>query len=235
MQKLQYHLQKLLDLLFPQQCVACKCSGYVLCPTCQANIQPLTPPFCHHCSSRLTLDGICRKCRYHPLNMNGLRAVGTYEEPLRTCIHALKYDGKTQLAEPLGNLLAKAYVAYGLQIDVIIPVPLHSERLQQRGYNQAVLLARQCALQIAIPIREDILIRQRATPAQVGLVAQERQQNVTGAFVCNPAFARGALHKRKVLIIDDVCTTGATLEACTAPLFAAGALEVWGLVLALPV
>jgi ComF family protein len=166
--------------------------------------------------------------------MSGLRALGTYEETLRMCIHGLKYDGKTRLAEPLGNLLAKVYVAYGLQVDVIIPVPLHSERLQQRGYNQAALLARQCALRVAVPIREDILIRQRATHAQVGLVAQERQQNVAGAFVCNPTFARGTLYRCKVLIIDDVCTTGATLEACTTPLFAAGALEVWGLVLARP-
>jgi ComF family protein len=160
--------------------------------------------------------------------------VGTYEETLRACIHALKYDGQTRLAEPLGNLLASKYRASGLRADIIVPVPLHSERLQKRGYNQSKLLAEYCSRQVSVPVHEDMLIRRRATSAQVGLAAKERHQNVAGAFVCSPTFTGKALAHHKILLIDDVCTTGATLEACSAPLFAAGAQEVWALVLARP-
>lgn len=177
---------------------------------------------------------MCRQCQYHPPGLSGLRAVSSYEEPLRSCIHALKYNGNTRLAEPLGQLLARAYWHYALQLDAIIPVPLHDERQQQRGYNHALLLAEICAGQVNLPLYENMVVRYRATPAQVGLPAGERRQNVAGAFCCSPAFTTGALFGRRILIIDDVYTTGATLEACAAPLFAAGTKEVWGLVLARP-
>ena len=111
---------------------------------------------------------------------------------------------------------------------------LHSERQQQRGYNHAYLLAEVFAAQVGIPLRDDVLVRHRATLAQVGLKSGERQQNVAGAFACTPLFATGALFGRRILLIDDVSTTGATLEACAAPLFSAGASAVWGLVLARP-
>ena len=157
-----------------------------------------------------------------------------YQEPLRSCIHALKYEGNTRLAEPLGQMLACSFSYYNLAADVIIPVPLHADRQKARGYNHATLLANSCARYISIPVRSDILIRHRATPAQVGLTARERNRNVTGAFACMPHFATGILAGRTIGIIDDVATTGATLAACAAPLFAAGAQTVWGLVLARP-
>ncbi len=157
-----------------------------------------------------------------------------YQEPLRSCIHALKYEGNTRLAEPLGQMLAYTYRYYDLAADVIIPVPLHAERQKARGYNHATLLAHNLARHIGIAVRNDILIRHRATPAQVGLTASERSRNVTGAFACSPQFATGMLVGRTIGIIDDVTTTGATLVACAAPLFAAGATSVWGLVLARP-
>jgi len=138
------------------------------------------------------------------------------------------------LADPLGRLLAQAYLSYCIQADVVIPVPLHKQRQQQRGYNHAYLLAEVCAAQVGIPLRDDVLIRHRATIAQVDLKAGERQQNVAGAFACTPTFATRALFGRRILLIDDVSTTGATLEACAAPLYSAGALAVWGLVLARP-
>jgi len=146
----------------------------------------------------------------------------------------LKYNGNTLLGEPLGEVLAEAYMRHGMSADVLLPVPLHPERQRQRGYNHAQLLAESCAAHVHVPLRNDILIRYRATPAQVGLNALERRQNVAGAFECGPAFRTGALYGRTILIIDDVYTTGATLSACAAPLFAAGAKAVWGLVLAQP-
>lgn len=157
-----------------------------------------------------------------------------YQEPLRSCIHALKYEGNTRLAQPLGQMLAYTFRHYNLAADVIIPVPLHVERQKARGYNHADLLARNLAHHTSLAVRNDILIRHRATPAQVGLTARERNRNVVGAFTCSSQFATGILSGRTIGIIDDVTTTGATLAACAAPLFAAGASTVWGLVLARP-
>ena len=234
-QRIQSLSLQLLDVLFPPQCGGCKRSGHVLCPSCIARIQPLPSPLCQHCSTPLSPNGACKTCYYHRLNLSGLRAVGTFQEPLRAAIHALKYNGNTRLAQPLGHLLAQAYITHNIQADIIVPVPLHSERERQRGYNHAHLLAQVCSSALGIPLHAQLLARQRATAAQVDLKLSDRRQNVAGAFVCSPAFATGALFKRKILIIDDVCTTGSTLEACAAPLFAAGAMSVWGLVLARPV
>jgi ComF family protein len=157
-----------------------------------------------------------------------------YQEPLRSCIHALKYDGNIRVAKPLGQMMTRAYLHYDIRAEVMIPVPLHAERQQQRGYNQAYLLAEVCATLVGVPLRNDILVRHRATAPQVGLNHGERRQNMAGAFLCTPEFATGALAGRTILLVDDVSTTGVTLEACAAPLYAAGALAVWGLVLARP-
>ncbi len=226
--------QRLLDLIFPPQCILCKRGGSTLCSTCQLTLHPTPVARCQHCHTVLQAKDICRQCQQHPLLLSGLRAFSIYQGPLRTCIHALKYEGNRRLAEPLGQLLAETYTNSKLQADVLLPVPLHPERLRERGYNQSALLARTCAIQLGIPYREDLLIRQRATTPQVGLSFQERLRNVSGAFQPALAFTTGAFARRRILIIDDVCTTGATIEACAAPLFAAGARSVWGLVLARP-
>ncbi len=228
-------MQEFMDVLFPVHCAGCQRSGHVLCPSCIAQIQPLPSPFCQRCGIPLSPGGTCKDCQYHLLKLSGQRAVSAYQEPLRTCIHALKYYGNTRLAEPLGLLLAQAYSRYGMQVDIMIPVPLHSERQRQRGYNHASLLAGVCSARSGTPLHEDVLVRHRATVAQVELNPKDRYQNVAGAFLCTAPFATGALYGRRIVIIDDVSTTGATLEACAAPLFAAGAEAVWGLVLARPV
>lgn len=226
-------MQHLLDLLYPPHCTGCQRSGHVLCPSCLAHIPPLTS-ICQRCSASLSAGGICSSCQSAPLRLSGLRAVSAYQEPLRSYIHALKYDGNTRLAQPLGMLLVQAYRASGIRAEAVAPVPLHSARYRQRGYNHAALLARVCAAQVGLPLFEDMLIRHRATLSQVGLKHTERQQNVQGAFSCSPTFANGQLRGRAILLIDDVSTTAATLEACAAPLFAAGAASVFGLVLARP-
>ena len=157
--------------------------------------------------------------------------VSLYQEPLRSYIHALKYEGHTDLARPLGHLLAHAYQQYHMHTDLIVPVPLHVQRQKARGYNQAQLLAAACAEQLRLAWHHTLLTRVRATSSQVSLSPQQRRQNVLHAFRCmQPQEVRN----RRVLLIDDVCTTGATLEACSTPLIQAGAREVWGLVLARP-
>ncbi len=214
--QLHYRTQQALDLAFPPQCASCKRLGSVLCKACFVQLQPATPlPYRQGWSA-----------------LQGLVAVNAYQGPLRNCIHALKYDGVVRLAEPLGTLLAHTYLNYGMQADMLVSVPLHSERHKQRGYNHAQLLARVCASTIGVPLRDDVLIRSRATNAQVGLNAYDRRQNVAGAFSIATGDATAHIYKRRIIIVDDVCTTGATLDACAATLFQAGASSVWGLVLA---
>ena len=226
-------MQNLLDLLYPPRCAGCQRSGHVLCPACLAQIPPLERA-CQRCSAPLSAGDICLSCQSAPLKLSGLRAVSTYQEPLRSYIHAFKYDGNTRLAQPLGGLLARAYHASSIRADAFVPVPLHSERERQRGYNHAALLARACTTRLGLPLFEEMLIRHRATLSQVGLQHWERQQNVQGAFSCSSLFAGGQLRGRCIVLIDDVSTTASTLEACAAPLFAAGAAAVFGLVLARP-
>jgi ComF family protein len=226
-------LQQVLDMLFPVHCAGCQKIGQVLCPSCIAQIKPLTSFICDFCGTPLSTYGVCKSCQYHQPQLSGQRAVSLYQEPLRGCIHQLKYDGNVRLAVPLGLMLAQAFRYYGMQADMLIPVPLHKDRHQQRGYNHASLLAEVCSAHIRIPMNENILVRHRATVAQVDLHPRERYQNVAGAFACSSS-ANNMLNGRRILIIDDVSTTGATLEACATPLFMAGAKEVWGLVLARP-
>jgi len=226
-------MQQFLDMLFPVHCAGCQKIGQVLCPACIEQIQHLPSPICDFCGTPLSTYGLCKNCQYHRPKLSGQRAVSLYQEPLRGCIHSLKYDGNIRLAVPLGLLLAQAFRRYGLQADLLIPVPLHSERQQQRGFNHASLLAEVCSTNVGIPMYDNILIRHRATVAQVDLHPRERYQNVAGAFVCSSS-AKSVLNGRRILIIDDVSTTSATLEACATPLFEAGAKEIWGLVLARP-
>jgi ComF family protein len=233
LQHVCYFIQHTLDLLFPPTCVLCKKPGSILCPGCQQNLHLQESSIrCTHCHGTVEQNGQCLACRSHQLKINGLRTYGRHQGTLRTCIHALKYGGQTQLAKPLGALLAQTYHMYGMQADFLVPLPLHTIRQKQRGYNHAALLARACAEELRIPVCEDLVMRHRATAAQVGLSSQQRHQNVAGAFSCISTITTGALFKRSIIIIDDVCTTGATLEACAETLFSAGAQSVWGLVLA---
>jgi len=234
-QGVQDMAERALDLLFPPRCAGCGKSGSIVCAACLRQCVPVTPPFCLRCGTALPSPGLCRRCKMDPPGLSGLRAAYVYQGTLRSCIHALKYDGNKRLAGPLGGLLAQAYHTFGLRADMLVPVPLHSERQQMRGYNHARLLAEVCAASVGVPSRDDVLARCRATAAQADLTASERRQNVAGAFRCAPAWATGTLYGCSIVLIDDVYTTGATVEACAAPLFAAGAAAVWALVLARPV
>lgn len=228
-------LEGLVDLLFPPHCISCQRSGGILCSSCSAHILHVSPPFCNHCHTPLLFNTFCYSCAFHMLQFNGLRLVGPFQDPLRSYILAFKYNkGNTRLARPLGSLLAQTYQRSGLAADLIIPVPLHPERQRRRGYNQAQLLAEVCSSALGIPFSSSLLVRIRATEAQAQIAKEKRHQNMTGAFALHANNAANIIAQRNILLIDDVCTTGSTLEACAAPLFAAGARTVWGLVLARP-
>jgi ComF family protein len=159
--------------------------------------------------------------------------VAYLEGTLRDAIYGLKYDYIRELALPLGDLLAECYQVAPLPADVLLPVPLHRRRRRERGYNQSVLLARRLGSIVQVPVRTDLLCRHRYTRSQTRLNAQQRSQNVNGAFSCadQPETNR-AIAGKNLLLIDDVTTTGATLRACARVLRDQGARSVWALTVA---
>jgi ComF family protein len=176
------------------------------------------------------IDGLCARCRTSPLQIDSIRSVFYFEGPLREAIHCFKYQGRTELAGPLGDLMAAYWARRAIPADVVVPVPLHPTRLRERGYNQAALLAREMADRVDIMVDECVLARRRATRPQVDLNAGQRRENVRDAFHC----PGDTLADKQVLLIDDVCTTGATLEACALALYAGGVRSVRALTLARP-
>jgi ComF family protein len=152
-----------------------------------------------------------------------------YAGVIRSAIQAFKYEGQTRLDDFLARALVHPLSSRPLSVDVVVPVPLSAQRLGSRGFNQAETLARPLAAAAGWPLETSLLLRARDTQPQVELPPQARRRNVEGAFsVPRPDAVAG----RRVLLVDDVCTTGATLGACAAPLLDAGAAGVWGLVIA---
>jgi ComF family protein len=220
--------QSLLDLVFPPRCVGCRRAGVWFCPDCLTQVRPIPLPICRICGDRVFAADLCVSCRQAPPAIDGIRSVTLHQGPVRKAIHGFKYRRQRDLAPVLGSLLADYLILNPPPGDLLAPVPLHPGRQRQRGYNQSILLAR--ALTEALPhaglsVNDTALRRVRATASQTNLDRHQRKQNVAGAFAC----ADGSLASRRVLLIDDVCTTGATLEACALACRQAGAASVWAL------
>ena len=197
-----------------------------VCDRCWQSILPLTPPLCDRCGDSLptwravsTALACCARCRRTPRAVDRARAVGTYDGALRAVIHALKYDGRRSLARPIAAMMRRRGAEMIEGAACVVPVPLHGSRRRQRGFNQAADLARHVGLPVV-----HALARTRATPTQTGLPAARRHRNVRDAFA--PTRAGRALAGAVVVLIDDVCTTGATLDACARVLKEAGVREV---------
>lgn len=226
----------LLDLLYPPRCAGCDRRGAWFCAACMAQLERIAPAHCALCGEPLAATptpparALCPRCRTHPLTLDGLRFAAYFAGPLRPAVHQLKYRHCRAVAPALGHLIADAFRAAPFPCELLIPVPLHAQRLRERGYNQAALLAQAVGAELAVPVQPTALVRCRATRSQVTLGAQERRDNVRGAFAVPPP-AIASVQGRAVAVVDDVCTTGATLEACAAALRQAGATSVWGLTL----
>jgi ComF family protein len=209
----------------PQRCPGCGARTgreRLLCPACHARIPRLTSTLCVHC---LAAGREPAGCLGHP--GFAAHAAWLYDPSAATVVHAIKYQERPGLAAALGGEMARA-LPPGYRPDLVLEVPLHRARLRERGYNQAAMLADAVAEALSAPRLSGALTRVRATRAQARLGPAERRRNLAGAFrVPRPA----ALSGRSVLIVDDVITTGATLEACLAPLHAAGT-RAMGLALA---
>jgi len=223
--------QTLLDLLLPPRCLHCESAGSWFCATCVSQISFIAPPVCQRCGTPIdTKTSTCKQCKNNPLNsIDGIRVVAYFENnPIRSAIHFLKYKNHKAVASALADLLANAYRQYALDLDVIVPVPLHVSRFKERGYNQSELLVKQLGNLLKLPTNVKTLQRTRKTQSQMELGAEERHKNVASAFGCSDT----ELANKRVLLIDDVCTTGSTLDACAEALKINNAQSVWGLTLA---
>ena len=220
------------DLLFPPLCLLCHAPcpalpDFSFCAACLSGCLSVTSPRCPRCALPFTTiggnDHVCGECLLQPPDFIWTVAAGLYEEALRHAIHRFKFDGRIALDRPLAGLLETAWqhTAPDWVPDLIVPVPLHPHRLRQRTYNQALLIARELGRSRQLPVDPCLLIRILPTVAQAGLTARERHRNLRGAFALTRPLAG-----EKILLIDDVMTTGTTARVCATALRRGGAGEV---------
>jgi len=244
----------LLNILFPRFCLGCQAEGSYLCEDCKATLEISENQYCLCSNNPLRLpsatpikeglpsealakEGKCKKCA--PKKLSGLYFALSYKEkPLtRKLIHFFKYHPYylKDLANPLVSLIIDHFLLLSKnpkllwQNSVLMPIPLDRRKLKRRGYNQSEELAKELSKILEIPLVSDNLIKIKRTPSQMELPEKERRENVKNAFLCkNPKNLKG----KKILLIDDVYTTGSTMEECVLILKKAGAKEVWGIVVA---
>lgn len=223
-------LHTLLDVILPPICHTChsfipNAGKLHICPTCYDSLPLVSSPLCPACGipfSGAGDDHRCGACLIHPPHFDSARAHFLYEGPIRDLIHSFKYNQQTHLRYPLALLALEGISGFltDQEPHLIIPVPLHRSRLRQRGFNQAVLLGRVLSSRLSLPILPDALIRTRPTEPQIELSAAERRLNVKGAFTVNmPDCIAG----KRILLLDDVMTTGSTMDECAKELKKAGA------------
>lgn len=226
-----------LDLLLPPLCLGCASpvgSAGALCPVCWQKLDFISRPYCERLGTPFGADLgyglISPKAIADPPVFARARAVARYDATARHLVHRLKYSDRLDLVDAMGGLMARAGAELLAKADLLIPIPLHARRLWGRRFNQAGELAKAVARHSGVEVSHEALRRVKATRSQVGLSASERARNLTGAF---KPLGPAAISGRRVVLIDDVLTTGSTLNAAARVLRRAGAAEVDALVFAL--
>lgn len=216
-----------LDLIFPKICLSCGVNNFLLCPKCQNKIKILKTDTCIYCGKISPRGKICQNCK-RKSSLTGIIVATKYSGIIKELIHSFKYESNKGLLQPLGKILVKKFSDIKINGRVIITsVPLHWTRKNTRGFNQSELLAKYLAKEVGDQY-EELLKRVKSTKPQIKFNKYDRINNLKGAFVTKVK----NLYGEKIILIDDVCTSGATLEACAKELLRSGAQEVWGLVLA---
>jgi ComF family protein len=226
-----------LDLALPPLCAACRepVEGKGLCPACWSKLSFITRPYCERLGipfvydpgpGILSMEAIAAPPAYHRA-----RAAVRFDEISRALVHALKYGDRLDLAPMMGRWIANAGRELLAEADALVPVPLHWRRLWARRFNQSAMLAAAISKESGVPIATAALKRVRATAQQVGLSRTERATNIQGAFRV-PEDGKAAVAGRRLVLVDDVLTSGATVEGCARALLRAGAANVDALVFA---
>ena len=233
--------QRALDALFPPRCGSCgQFSGALFCERCAPQLCPIVEPCCLNCGQPFDVlafgADICARCRAHPPAFERARAAWLFDGPARATIHKFKYHRRFALASRLARAMESASATRAMletwQPQCLVPVALHNSRARARGFNQSALLARELGALFELPAH-NLLHRNRRTPPQVGLNLKERRQNVRQAFEVNQnLWRKHNLDGARILLIDDVFTTGATLNECASVLRKAGASAVGALTIA---
>ena len=231
-------LRRSLDLVLPPHCLACArpvASAGTLCPSCWSAMRFIERPYCEQLGIPFAYDlgpgALSAEAIADPPPFQRCRAVCAFDEVARKLVHGLKYRDRLELAGWMAGWMARAGGELLAEADMIVPVPLHRRRLWRRRFNQSAVLAGAIATAAGKPVESFVLTRIRPTRQQVGLSAAERDENVRGAFRIAPE-QRAAVAGRRVVLVDDVYTTGATVKAATRALVRAGAAAVDVLVFA---
>jgi ComF family protein len=226
-----------LDIALPTLCVACRepVAGVGVCAGCWAQLSFIAPPLCPRLGIPFVYDPgpglLSMEAIADPPAYQRARAAVRYDDVARTLVHALKYHDRTDLAPAMGRWMARAGEEVLAEADVLVPVPLHWRRGWSRRYNQSGALARAIEKQSGVPVARDVLRRIRPTQQQVGLSRSQRATNVQGAFKVSAEKAH-EIQGRRVVLVDDVLTSGATTDACARALLRARATQVDVLVFA---
>ena len=221
-------LWEALDWLYPPNCGGCGSPGIRWCKNCTQNTREINPPICPICGNPNINNQPCKRCQVLRPRYTSLRSYTVFTGSIREAIHRLKYKRDIGLGEALSRPMITSIQKLNWSLNIITSVPLGLVRLNERGYNQATLLARPIALYLNIPFSSKVLFRTRETRTQVGLTVTERQENMEGAFIARHELVNG----KNVLVVDDVATSGATLNACAKALKDEGASNVYGFSLA---
>lgn len=231
-------ITRLLNLLFPPQCINCDTRVPMhgtLCIPCWQKIQFISDPMCHCCGLpfdyEIGNEALCGACLFERPPYAKARAAFRYDEHSKRLVTRFKYSDQTHLAHVYSAWLAKAAGEMIMQTDIIIPVPLHYFRFVNRRFNQSALLAHALSKKTKIKHMQSILKRKRNTISQTGLTRKQREKNVKGAFSMSSR-AKKIIKGKNILLVDDVMTTGSTIEQCAKILLKGGAMQVNVLTLA---
>lgn len=237
---MRFIFKTIIDFIFPPTCSVCgepfnAEKEAVICPHCISQVRYIESPMCSKCGkpfyTEVLKDHYCGECLTKKRYFNRARAMGYYDGVLRNAIRIFKYKLKNNLAFPLIRLMVDRMQSFfeETSYNLIIPVPLHSKRLRERGFNQALSLARLLSKQYEIPLDRYSLTRRRMTEPQVGLSERNRVKNVSGAF---SILEKNKVVDKDILLVDDVYTSGNTVDECSKVLIKAGARKVDVLTLA---
>lgn len=225
------HIKKVIekycvDFLFPKECLACGTEGVNLCELCCQALRRLTEQLCPTCQ-RKTQGQTCLTCSKQSCLAGSLALLDYSDAQVRKLCNALKHEGITDIVDLFADDLIALLKQYQVKFDWIIPIPLSRTRKRERGYNQAELIAQEIAQKLNLPLKTGLLRRVRNTKPQQNLKRKQRLKNLKNAFAVS-----GRVQNKKILLVDDVTTSGATLTVCANLLKKSGAKEIYGLTLA---